>query len=352
MRTFYRFFVFAVSTIIFFLVSVSVVKAESISYSPAAVNELTRTVTLEFGGLAPGGNYKVFGNDDIEIVSFSPSGTSYSLEVCGQGDNLKTDCNPDTDYFDNETFTYDLKLKRGDDTVADTQLRVNRFYPIVDLIPENPAPPDDINVSIEGRRPGGDDRNDYQVVFESKPPGGYKEERCFTSPGSGSPSWGTLGEGEYIIKISDDIGTTCEGGFTYEHIIFTVSEAGGGITERIQDPNNDDPLPGVDGDGLPPGPPGKNPCEGGVCKTAIGNLSTDIGAFSTQFLSIAIGLAGGIALVLMVIGSVRVLMSSGDPKNVGAGRDMIIAAVAGLLFLIFSVLILKFIGLNILGGII
>ena len=47
----------------------------------------------------------------------------------------------------------------------------------------------------------------------------------------------------------------------------------------------------------------------------------------------------------MVIGSVRVLTSAGDPKNVAAGREMIIAAVAGLLFLIFSVIILKFIGI-------
>lgn len=98
--------------------------------------------------------------------------------------------------------------------------------------------------------------------------------------------------------------------------------------------------------------PGKNPCEDGTCPTALGNIPTEINAFSSTFLRIAIGLAGGIALILMVIGAIRVLTSSGDPKGVGAGRDMIIAAVAGLLFLIFSVLILRLIGISILSEII
>ena len=51
----------------------------------------------------------------------------------------------------------------------------------------------------------------------------------------------------------------------------------------------------------------------------------------------------------MVIGSIRVLTSAGDPKAVGAGREMIIAAVAGLLFLAFSIVILSFIGIDIIG---
>jgi len=93
---------------------------------------------------------------------------------------------------------------------------------------------------------------------------------------------------------------------------------------------------------------GKNPC-GTECETALGNIPTDIGGFAGKILSIAIGLAGGIALILMVIGSIRVLTSSGDQQRLAGGRDMIIAAIAGLLFLIFSVLILKFIGVEIFG---
>lgn len=109
---------------------------------------------------------------------------------------------------------------------------------------------------------------------------------------------------------------------------------------------------------------GKNPCATPVpdpndptktimkptdCPTAIGDIPTDIQGFAARILEIAIGLAGGLALILMVIGSVRVLTSSGDQQKLAAGRDMIVAAVAGLLFLIFSVLILRFIGIQILN---
>ena len=93
---------------------------------------------------------------------------------------------------------------------------------------------------------------------------------------------------------------------------------------------------------------GTNPCPGGKCETAIGTFSSNPQDFVAQILTIAVGLAGGIAFILMVIGAIRVLTSTGNPQNVNAGRDMIIAALAGLLFIIFSVLILKFIGVEIL----
>lgn len=97
------------------------------------------------------------------------------------------------------------------------------------------------------------------------------------------------------------------------------------------------------------GSSGKNPCFGGTCVTAIGKIPTNPTAFTGRILDIALGLAGGIALIIMVIGSVKVLMSAGDQQKLNNGRDMIIAAVAGLLFLIFSVLILRFLGNELLG---
>lgn len=93
---------------------------------------------------------------------------------------------------------------------------------------------------------------------------------------------------------------------------------------------------------------GENPCTSTNCKTALGDIPTDPTAFAGKILGIGIGIAGGVALILMVIGSIRVVISRGDPKNVAVGREMIVAAIFGLLFLIFSVLILKFIGAQIL----
>lgn len=98
---------------------------------------------------------------------------------------------------------------------------------------------------------------------------------------------------------------------------------------------------------ITPGQPGENPCAPDTCNTALGNIPTDITGLATKVLSIAIGLAGGIALILLVFGSIRVLTSSGDQQRLAGGRDTIIAAIAGLLFLIFSVLILKAIGVAI-----
>jgi len=88
---------------------------------------------------------------------------------------------------------------------------------------------------------------------------------------------------------------------------------------------------------------GYNPCRAG-CETAIGTIPVKIGDFATMLLRIVLGISGGIALILMVIGSIRVMMSSGDPQKMAGGRDMIVAAVAGVLFIAFSVIIMQFLG--------
>lgn len=100
--------------------------------------------------------------------------------------------------------------------------------------------------------------------------------------------------------------------------------------------------------------PGANPCSvtgtnTGNCKTALGDIPTNPKDFVGKILQIGYGLGGGIAFILMVIGSIRVLTSSGDQQRLAGGRDMIVAAVAGILFIIFSVLILQFIGVEIIG---
>lgn len=116
-------------------------------------------------------------------------------------------------------------------------------------------------------------------------------------------------------------------------------------------------LPFTVGKGLPTPAlvSGENPCQdfdgdGDIeCRTALGDIRATIGGLTRRVLRIGTGLAGGIALIFMVIGSVRVLTSSGDQQKLNAGREMIVAALAGLLFIIFSVLILKFIGVEIIG---
>ena len=158
----------------------------------------------------------------------------------------------------------------------------------------------------------------------------------------GGPFFGNL----FIFCKKRKKDRNCNGGFRYYDINLTVEDdADGGTQETIMDPQGQDNLPVGDGFGV-----GSNPCgpSGTVCDTALGPIGTNVGEFAGQILDIGIGLAGGIALILMVIGSVRVLTSSGNQQRLAGGRDMIVAAIAGLLFLIFSILILKFIGVEIL----
>jgi len=82
--------------------------------------------------------------------------------------------------------------------------------------------------------------------------------------------------------------------------------------------------------------------------TALGCISTDPQAFIKDFLSIAMGIAGGIALLLMIYGAFLVSVSAGDPKKAEEGKEIITGTIAGLLFIIFSVVLLKLIGVDIL----
>lgn len=44
-----------------------------------------------------------------------------------------------------------------------------------------------------------------------------------------------------------------------------------------------------------------------------------------------------------------IITSQGDPRRLQSGKELLTAAIAGLLLVIFSVLILRVIGVNILG---
>ncbi len=90
-----------------------------------------------------------------------------------------------------------------------------------------------------------------------------------------------------------------------------------------------------------------NPADRGVY-TAVGCVPTDPAIFINNLLRVAIGAGGGIALLLMVRGVFEIMGSAGNQEAVHKGRDQLISAGIGLLFIIFAVLLLKFIGINIL----
>lgn len=89
-----------------------------------------------------------------------------------------------------------------------------------------------------------------------------------------------------------------------------------------------------------------------VVETAIGCISTKADGADSFFASvvkIAVGLGGGLALVLMLYGVFIVTTSAGIPDKLKEGSEIITSSIAGLIFILLSVFLLNFIGINILG---
>lgn len=90
--------------------------------------------------------------------------------------------------------------------------------------------------------------------------------------------------------------------------------------------------------------PGQN-----AVNTAIGCIPLgDRTQFISFFLRWGMGIGGGIALVLIVVAGFQITTASGDPKRLQAGKELITAAIMGLVLLMFSAFILRLIGVDIL----
>jgi hypothetical protein len=82
--------------------------------------------------------------------------------------------------------------------------------------------------------------------------------------------------------------------------------------------------------------------------TAIGCIPTSPGALFTKIFSFGLGIAGGIAFLLILFGGFQILISAGNPEQLNEGRELVSSAIAGLLLIIFSVFLLRLIGYDIL----
>lgn len=84
--------------------------------------------------------------------------------------------------------------------------------------------------------------------------------------------------------------------------------------------------------------------------SAIGCLAAgDPKLFISQLLGWGVGIGGGIAFLLIVYAGFMIATAAGDPKRVQAGRELLMSAIGGLILIVLSVLLLNFIGVNILG---
>jgi len=83
--------------------------------------------------------------------------------------------------------------------------------------------------------------------------------------------------------------------------------------------------------------------------TALGCIDSTPGGLIAWFLEKMIYIAGGIAFLVMLYGVFTIIISSGNPEKLNTGKDYITSAVAGLALIIFSVFLLKVLGVDILG---
>lgn len=96
-------------------------------------------------------------------------------------------------------------------------------------------------------------------------------------------------------------------------------------------------------------PTGIGGCDGNELYTAIGCIPIgDADDFLGFILSWALGLAGGIAFLMIIYSGFQIVTSAGDPGKVKSGKELLTAAIGGLLLILFSVFILDLIGVDIL----
>lgn len=82
--------------------------------------------------------------------------------------------------------------------------------------------------------------------------------------------------------------------------------------------------------------------------TAIGCIPTSPSGFIAKFLGLGVGIAGGIAFLLILFSGFQMMTSTGNPEKLNAGKELMTAAISGLVLIIFSIFLLRLIGVTIL----
>lgn len=77
-------------------------------------------------------------------------------------------------------------------------------------------------------------------------------------------------------------------------------------------------------------------------------LSTSAGTFIGQVLGVLLSISGMVAVALIIMSGYQYMTSRGNPDAIQAAKDRLTSALVGLLFIIFSIVILTVIGVDIL----
>ena len=81
--------------------------------------------------------------------------------------------------------------------------------------------------------------------------------------------------------------------------------------------------------------------------TVVGCLNTEAGGFVSQIYQLIIAFGSGFAFLAIVYGGFKVLTAGGDPIQIQAGKHIIYGAITGILLIVFSVFLLRIVGVDI-----
>lgn len=99
--------------------------------------------------------------------------------------------------------------------------------------------------------------------------------------------------------------------------------------------------------------PMPNPCDNNgdysSCDTALGSIAATPANFIRSAYTSILSMSGGIAVILIILSGYSMMTSQGNPEKVKAAQERLTAAIVGLLFIIFSFVILQVIGVDILA---
>ncbi|MBU2632235.1 pilin [Patescibacteria group bacterium] len=85
------------------------------------------------------------------------------------------------------------------------------------------------------------------------------------------------------------------------------------------------------------------------CQTGLGiNIETNAAGFTKSMFQIVLSLSGGLALILILIAGYQLIIARGNAEKIQQAKDRLTSAIVGLLFIIFSLVILEVIGVDIL----
>ncbi len=81
--------------------------------------------------------------------------------------------------------------------------------------------------------------------------------------------------------------------------------------------------------------------------SALGHIATDPAPFIKSIFTILLSMAGGWAVVFIILAAYQLLMSRGDAEGTKEAREKITSAIVGVVFIILSIVILQVIGVDV-----